>query len=150
MSCIAGVVIGFFAPVGLLVMMSFEFILVDFVIGVWASHARAKKSGTLDAWGFESQKAWKTIWKFVFVIIGIVLAYHLDELVLTFVSLHLAQLFCGFVCGVELWSFLENAACISDHPVFRWLKKFMGDKVKEVGILPEHIKSAAERKDPMD
>lgn len=149
-SCFIGGIIGFFAPVGNLILMVIEFIFVDFFIGIWASRARAKKAGRLSEWGFESLKAWRTIWKLVFAVIGIVLAYHLDELVLSFVDLHLARIFCGFICGVELWSFLENAACISNHPVFRWLSKYMGKKVRDAGVdiesfkLSEHDDDASE------
>ncbi len=32
-------------------------------------------------------------------------------------------------------SFLENAAIISDHPLFRWLRKFMKFKVEEMAGL---------------
>lgn len=130
-ACI-GAITAFFAPVQHLVMTAFEFILVDFLVGVWASRARAKRAGKLDSWGLESRKAWHTVYKLVFVIVGIVLAHHIDDVVLPFVDMNLPDLFCGFVCGVEFWSFLENAACISDHPLFRWLKRFMGKKVKEV------------------
>lgn len=131
-SAALGSLLSFFAPVQSLILIAFEFIAIDFVIGVWASRARAKKAGKLESWGFESEKAWHTVYKLGFIIIGIVLAHHIDNYVLPFVQLNLPNLFCGFVCGVEFWSFLENAACISDHPVFRWLKKFMGKKVKEV------------------
>ena len=44
--------------------------------------------------------------------------------------LRLANFFTAFCCGVEFWSFLENAAEISEHPIFRWLKKFMKHKVE--------------------
>ena len=30
----------------------------------------------------------------------------------------------GFTCGVEFWSFLENAAQLSDAPLFRWLRRY--------------------------
>ena len=133
---ILGPIIGFFMPVKTLCLMAFEFIAIDFVVGVWASYARAKKAGRLAEWGFESRKAWRTIWKLCFVIIGIVLCDHLDHSVLTFVELNLPKIFCGFVCGVELWSFLENAACISNSPIFRWLVKFMGAKLQEYAPAP--------------
>lgn len=137
-----------FAPVQSLVLISLEFITIDFIIGVIASRVRAKRAGRLSEWGFESEKAWHTIWKAVFVFIGICLAHQLNEYIFTFVDLQLTNVFCGFVCGVEFWSILENSACISDHPVFRWLKKYMGKKVKEIGIDPEDLDKASSNKDP--
>ena len=48
-------------------------------------------------------------------------------------QLNLANLFAGFVCGVELWSFLENAATISRSPLFDWLGRWVKRRVtKEV------------------
>ena len=137
-----------FAPVQSLVLISLEFITIDFIVGVIASRVRAKRAGRLSEWGFESEKAWHTIWKAVFVFIGICLAHQLNEYIFTFVDLQLTNVFCGFVCGVEFWSILENSACISDHPVFRWLKKYMGKKVKELGIDPEDLDKASSNKDP--
>ena len=137
-----------FAPVQSLVLISLEFITIDFIVGVIASRVRAKRAGRLSEWGFESEKAWQTIWKAVFVFIGICLAHQLNEYIFTFVDLQLTNVFCGFVCGVEFWSILENSACISDHPVFRWLKKYMGKKVKELGIDPEDLDKASSNKDP--
>lgn len=138
-----------FAPVQSLILISLEFVTIDFIVGVIASRVRAKRAGRLSEWGFESAKAWHTIWKAVFVFIGICLAHQLNEYIFTFVDLHLTNVFCGFVCGVEFWSILENSACISNHPVFRWLKKYMGKKVKEgIGIDPEDIDKAASGEDP--
>jgi hypothetical protein len=36
-----------------------------------------------------------------------------------------------FITGFEVWSILESAAVISDHPVFRLLSKYMQTEVKE-------------------
>lgn len=36
------------------------------------------------------------------------------------------------VIGFEIWSILENMAQITDNPLFRFLKKFMGKKIKDV------------------
>lgn len=130
-TAVIGILGSYFAPVQTLILIVIEFIAIDFVIGVIASRVRAKRAGKLSEWGFESDKAWHTVLKAVFVVLGIVMAHHVDAYVVNFVDLHLTNIFCGFVCGVEFWSFLENAACISDHPVFRWLKKYMGRKVKE-------------------
>ena len=65
---------------------------------------------------------------------GIVMAWAVDRHVLDFMDLHAARLFTGFACGVEFWSFLENAAQLSDAPLFRWLKRYVRRRMrKEAG-----------------
>ncbi len=116
-----------FVPVRGLVLCALVFVTIDFATGVAASRCRARRGGL--AWGFSSRRAWDTVLKSVFVMAGIVLAWLLDSVVLTFVELHLAKIFTGFVCGVEFWSYLENAADISGQPVFRLLKRLLKRKV---------------------
>ncbi|MDR2886335.1 MAG: phage holin family protein [Rikenellaceae bacterium] len=117
------------APVRPLIICALVFVAIDFVTGVAASYKRARRAG--EPWGFESGKAWATVAKLAFVMGGIVLAWLIDVYILDFLNLNLAKLFTGFVCGVEFWSYLENAAEISDHPVFRWLRQFMKKKFYE-------------------
>lgn len=115
--------VGIFAPVGGMIVCAVVFVAVDFVTGVAASYHRAVRRG--EPWSFESRRAWDTVRKAVFIVAGIALSWLVDRLVLGFADLHLANLFTGFVCGVELWSFLENGAEVCDYPPFRWLKRFM-------------------------
>jgi hypothetical protein len=57
-----------------------------------------------------------------------------DCYVLSFMELNLANLFTGFVCGVELWSFVENGSTISQSKLFEWLSRWIKSKLKrEVG-----------------
>ena len=105
------------------------FEIVDFITGCIKSGVVAKRHGKTFA--FESVKAWRTVYKYIFLLIGIVLAEMLDYVVAKDGRLRFANYFTGFACGVEFWSFLENAAVISDHPLFRWLRKFMKLKVEE-------------------
>jgi hypothetical protein len=44
--------------------------------------------------------------------------------------LNMAKLFTGFVCGVELWSFLENASAISCSPLFKWMSRWVKHRVE--------------------
>lgn len=120
-------IIGIFAPIAMLVQWVFIFVSIDFVTGVWASYRRAKQRG--DNWAFQSERAWQTVIKFVFISAGIYLTWGLDFHILPFLHLNLANFFTAFVCGVELWSFLENAAQISNHPIFRKLQKYMKNKI---------------------
>lgn len=116
-----------FIPVRELIVCAVAFVAVDFVVGVWASWQRARKMQ--QPWGFESRKAWRTVYKVLFVMAGICMAWLIDSMVLDFAHLNLAKCFTGFVCGVEFWSYLENAAEISDHPMFRSLKRIMKNKI---------------------
>lgn len=119
------------------------FELVDFITGVIKSAVVAKR--TKQRFAFESVKAWRTIYKFVFILIGIVLAEMLDQTIAAETRLRFANYFTAFCCGVEFWSFLENAAVISDHPVFRWLRKFMKFKLEDqLGMTFENAKNEKE------
>lgn len=121
---------GFFAPIWSLVLCAAVFVAIDFVTGIAASRKRALSAG--QEWGIESRKAWKTVYKLCFIMAGIVLSWMIDSFILPFMGLRLANLFTGFVCGVEFWSYLENAAEISEHPVFRWLKRYMKRRLDKV------------------
>lgn len=106
------------------------FEVVDFGTGVWKSFVVAKRKKIKFA--FESVKAWRTIYKVVFIFLGIYLSALLSEIIPPDGhEMQLAKYFTGFACGVEFWSFLENAAEISNHKVFRALKKIMKNKVDD-------------------
>lgn len=114
-------------PIAPLVITTTIFILVDFITGVIASRAEARREGR--DWWFESRKAWRTVLKLGFVLIAIVLISVIDSHILGFMNLNLANIFTGFVCGVELWSFIENASTISRAPLFKWLSKWVKRRI---------------------
>lgn len=120
-------------PIAPLIICATTFILIDFVTGIIASHTVARREGR--QWWFESRKAWRTILKLGFVVVAIVMTWVIDRELLSFMHLNLANIFTGFVCGIELWSFLENAATISRAPLFewlgRWVKRRIGEEVKD-------------------
>lgn len=121
-----------FAPVGPLVACALLFIGIDFLTGVAASRAVARREGR--AWFFESCEAWRTVLKMGLTLTAIAMAWLIDSCVLDFMQLNIARLFTGFTCGVELWSFLENAAQLSDAPLFRWLRRYVRRRIdREVG-----------------
>lgn len=119
---------GLLCPIAPLITTATLFIVVDFITGVIASHAEARREGK--EWWFESRKAWRTVIKAGFVAIAIVMMWVLDYHVLEFMHLNMAKLFTGFVCGVELWSFLENAATISRAPLFEWMSRWVKRRVE--------------------
>ena len=119
-------------PITPLIITASVFIAIDFVTGIYASYVAARNEGR--AWRIESRKAWRTINKLCFVVTGIFMTWLVDSLVLQFMELHLANIFTGFVCGVELWSFFENASIISKSPLFEWLGRWIRRRLgKEVG-----------------
>ena len=123
---------GLFAPAGPLITTTLLFIAMDFLSGVAADRAEARRAGR--AWYFESRKAWRTVAKAALALTAIAMAWLLDTCVLDFLQLNVARLFAGFTCGVELWSFLENAAQLSDAPFFLRMRRYVRRRIgKEVG-----------------
>jgi phage-related holin len=124
---VASGVCALFVPIRGLVICAVVFVAIDFVTGVIASRCRARRAGF--TWRFSSRRAWNTVVKLIFVMAGIVLAWMLESVVLTFTELHFAKIFTGFVCGVEFWSYLENAADISGHPLYTALKTLLKSRL---------------------
>lgn len=122
-SALAAAIAALFAPISPLILCVVLFIVVDFVTGVWASYRESSRASR--RWYFESDEAWRTLYKLGFSIVAISMAWLLESYVIDFVDVKLARLFSGFVCGVEMWSFLENASVISDAPYFVWMRRFL-------------------------
>lgn len=120
---------GLLCPIAPLVTTAILFVVVDFVTGIIASCVVARREGR--PWWFESRKAWRTVAKAGFVAIAIVMMWIIDHCLLEFMHLNLANLFTGFVCGVELWSFLENAQTISGSSLFEWMGRWVRRRVGE-------------------
>lgn len=118
-----------FAPIGPLVATCMLFIGIDFLTGVAADRAAARREGR--AWFFENCRAWRTVLKLALAVTAIGMAWLIDQCVLDFLQLNLARIFAGFTCGVELWSFLENAAQLSDAPLFRWLRRYVRRRIRK-------------------
>ena len=138
---VVGSLLSLFAPVTPLVLCALTFVMIDFVVGILAGRKRAARQHK--DWYFSSDKAWKTVIKLTCIVVGISMCHLIDTQILDFMNLHLAKLFTGMVCGIEMWSYLENAMEISDAPVFRSLQKYVGKKMKdEVGIDIENAPQA--------
>ena len=132
-SAVVASLCGLLCPIAPLICSALLFVAIDFITGILASRIAARREGRM--WWFESRKAWRTVAKAGFVATAIVMMWVIDHELLDFMHLNLAKLFTGFVCGVELWSFLENAASISDSPLFemlgRWVKRHVGEEVSD-------------------
>ncbi len=121
-----------FAPIKPVILCALAFIFVDFVTGVLASRCETKKRG--DKWYFSSHEAWRTIRKAGFVLLTIAMSWLIEYCILNFVTLHITRIIAGAICGVEMWSFLENASVLSDGKLFKWLRNYVRRKVeKEIG-----------------
>lgn len=118
-----------FAPVLPLVWCVVGFIGFDFLTGVMASRADAINQGR--RWYFSSHEAWRTAQKLGFTIVAICMSFMIDTLILDFMALNLTKLFTGFVCGVEMWSFLENACRISDSKLLDYLRCYVAGRVRK-------------------
>lgn len=108
------------------------FILSDLITGIWRSKVVAERNN--EAWGIEAKKLYRTLYKTIFIFLGIFLCWLLNTTCFPNMDINLSKLFCGFACAFEMWSFLENAAVISEHPVFKMLQKFMKKQLKDKGI----------------
>ena len=121
-----------FAPIKPVILCALAFIFVDFVTGVLASRCETKKRG--EKWYFSSHEAWRTIRKAGFVLLTIAMSWLIEYCILDFVTLHITRIIAGAICGVEMWSFLENASVLSDGKLFKWLRNYVRRKVeKEIG-----------------
>ena len=133
--CANGAIIGLaalFAPIKPLVLCAISFILIDFVTGILASRCEAKQKGV--KWYFSSREAWRTIRKAGFVLLTIAMSWLIEWCILDFMTLNLTRILTGVICGVEMWSFLENASVLSDAKLFEWLRNYVKRKVeKEIG-----------------
>lgn len=138
---VVGSLLSLLSPVTPLVLCALIFVMIDFVMGILAGRKRAARQHK--DWYFSSDKAWKTVIKLTCIVVGIGMCHLIDTQILDFMNLHLAKLFTGMVCGIEMWSYLENAVEISDATVFRSLQKYVGKKMKdEVGIDIENAPQA--------
>lgn len=133
--CANGAILGLaalFAPIKPLVLCALAFILIDFVTGVIASRCEAKQRG--DKWYFSSHEAWRTIRKAGFVMLTISMCWLIEWCILDFMTLNLTRILTGAICGVEMWSFLENASVLSDAKLFEWLRQYVKHRVEsEIG-----------------
>lgn len=115
---------GFFAPIWILILWMTIFVSFDLISGVTA----AKKRGEL----LQSCKLRRTINKLVWYFAAVLLAHGLDAGILSFIDLHLASFTAAIICGVELYSILENAYSITGNRVFWLLTQFTTKKIKDV------------------
>ena len=116
-------IIGFFEPIGVLVLWVLIFIIADMVTGVYASFVK----GIL----ITSHKLQRTVVKFLMYGSSIALLEGLDKYLITFADLNLARIGATIICGIELYSIFENCYKATGNIVFKALTQFTSKKIKD-------------------
>ena len=120
-------ILGFFEPLWVLMLWFFIFIACDFVTGVSASIKERKI--------ITSNKLSRTIKKMLMYCMVIVLVHAIDKDMLTIVDFGLARICATIICGIELYSILENCYRLTGNQVFKVLTRFALKKIeKETGV----------------
>lgn len=120
--CLTGI-LGFLEPLGVLFLWLLIFIISDMITGIHAS--------LLEGNHIQSCKLQKTVQKFVLYSMSIFLLHGIDTYMLPFMSCYLANIGSCLICGIELYSVLENCYRITGNEVFRILTKFTLKKIKD-------------------
>ena len=135
-------ILSLFAPIKATIICTLVFVAVDFIFGVLASREESRRQGK--QWYFSSQEAWRTVRKSCFVLLTIVMTWLVESCVLDFMNLHLTRMVAGVICGVEMWSLLENISVLSDAKIFVWLRKYVHRRIEQsVGSTIDDGKRAA-------
>lgn len=130
--CITGT-IAFFEPLYVLMLWFFIFVLVDMVTGVSASIKERKI--------ITSNKLSRTIKKLVMYCTVIVLVHSIDTYMMTLVNLGLARFCATIICGIELYSILENCYRLTGNRVFKVLTQFTLKKIEDqTGVEIKHTR----------
>lgn len=131
--CITGT-LSFFEPLWVLMLWFFIFVMCDMITGISASIKERKI--------ITSNKLSRTIRKLVMYSMAIVLVHGIDAEMITVVNLGLASICAAIICGIELYSILENCYRITGNDVFRILTQFTLKKIEnETGVeLPKKRK----------
>lgn len=122
-SYIGAALIGFFEPVGVVLLWMFIFILADMGAGMYAS----LKEGV----HLESHKMQKTVIKVITYSTSVILLHSIDTYMMTFLDCGLAKIAATIICGIELYSILENFYRATGNVVFKVLTTFTLKKIKD-------------------
>ena len=112
----------FFEPLWLLMLWFLIFVACDTITGISASIKERKI--------ITSNQLRKTIRKLMMYCITIVLCHGIDVHMITLVELGLARLTATIICGIELYSILENFYRITGNRVFKVLTQFTLKKIE--------------------
>lgn len=119
----------FFAPIWTVIVVVCVFILIDAILGTKVSITRGGK--------FESRRLWSTLKKFGNCAMIISCCHLMDTEIVKSIDIHLVEGFSGIVCGVELWSMIENLQAIDPTGPWKIFSKFIrskGEKYLDITI----------------
>lgn len=116
-------ILAFLEPLWVLMLWFFIFIACDFVTGISAS---IKENIPIT-----SNKMSRTIKKLLMYCMVIVLVHAIDKDMLVIVDLGLAKISATIICGIELFSILENCYRLTGNKVFKVLTQFTVKKIRE-------------------
>lgn len=122
-SYLIAAMVSFFEPVGVVLLWMLIFVLADMFAGMFASLKEGKH--------LESHKMQKTIVKVITYSTSVILLHGLDTYMMTFMDCGLAKIGATIICGIELYSILENFYRATGNVVFRALTTFTLSKIKE-------------------
>lgn len=114
---------GFFEPIEILILWMLIFILADMVTGIHASLTEGNR--------IQSCKLQKTVHKFLLYAMTICLLEGMDKYLLDLVDCHLANIGATIICGIELYSILENCYRVTGNQVFKVLTHWTLNKIKD-------------------
>ena len=117
-------IIGFFEPIGVLILWMLIFIMSDMATGIYAAFCKGDK--------ITSHKMQRTVVKFLMYTSSIMLLEGLDIYMITFADLQLARIGATIICGIELYSIFENCYKATGNIVFKVLTQFTSKKIKQV------------------
>lgn len=108
--------LGFFEPLGVLMLWFLIFVACDMATGITAS---IKERKIITSHGLQ-----RTVVKFLMYSMTIVLLHAIDSYMLIVANLGLAKIGATIICGIELYSILENCYRITGNTVFKALTQF--------------------------
>ena len=132
-------IIGFFEPIGVLILWMLIFIMSDMATGIYAAFCKGDK--------ITSHKMQRTVVKFLMYTSSIMLLEGLDIYMITFADLQLARIGATIICGIELYSIFENCYRATGNVVFKVLTQFTSKKIKAVTDTDIGEKNGADRTD---
>ena len=122
-SYVCASILSFLEPISVLILWLLIFIIVDMVMGVYASLVEGKR--------ITSHKLQRTVIKFLMYSISVILLEGIDIYMMTFADLNLAKIGSTIICGIEIYSIFENCYRATKNPVFKVLTQFTLGKIKE-------------------
>lgn len=115
--------IGFFEPLWVLILWFLIFVCCDAITGISA----AIKERQI----ITSNKLQKTIIKLMMYSMTIILLHSIDSFMIIRIDIGLARICAAVICGIELYSILENCYRITGNRIFKILTQFTLKKIED-------------------